>query len=452
MKKPYGKIMAGLAIGAIISLLAASYGGAADRELKRFNVGYLASTGHAMYFIAKEKGYFEQEGLDVQLFLFTNSGEGMNAITSGKLDAGTFGTAPPLLFISKGVDITIFGGQMSEGHGLVAKPEKAEQFKDLKNYKGKTIATVRLQTGDVVFRGGLHHAGIDWKKDVTIKELDSPGAVLEAVKKGSVDAGILWPPFLTLAEEQGLKVALRSGDVLPNHTCCRQVALTTKLKADEADYVKFERALIRAHAFYKAYPDETVEITSKYVKIDKGILKTFLMSRSPIRGIASSNGHGRRAPGYEVVSRQSNLFVEAAQTVSEARLRELLIAEIKRQNKPYGLYFQQVTGGYTTTGRQGLQAFSVIPVVLYRVYPDGRPDELVRGADVVGTPLASFAKILAASDRPEIFNGYCGAESGNVPVSAVSPAILVSEIEIQKKEKSQDRPPYLSAPAMGGPQ
>jgi predicted Zn-dependent protease len=186
--------------------------------------------------------------------------------------------------------------------------------------------------------------------------------------------------------------------------------------------------------------------------VDKGILKTFLMSRSPIRGIASSNGHGRRAPGFEVVSRQSNLFVEAAQTVSEARLRELLIAEIKRQNKPYGLYFQQVTGGYTTTGRQGLQAFTVIPVVLYRVYADGRPDELVRGADVVGTPLASFAKILAASDRPEVFNGYCGAESGSVPVSAVSPAILVSEIEIQKKEKSQDRPPYLSAPALGGPQ
>ena len=273
MKKLYGKVTASLAIGATIFLLTAGYGGAANRDLKKFNVGYLASTGHAMYFIAKEKGYFEQEGLDVELFLFTNSGEGMNAITSGKLDAGTFGTAPPLLFISKGVDITIFGGQMSEGHGLVAKPEKAEQFKDLKNYKGKTIATVRLQTGDVVFRGGLHNAGIDWKKDVTIKELDSPGAVLEAVKKGSVDAGILWPPFLTLAEQQGLKIAKLSGDILPSHTCCRQVTLTSKFKANEADYVKFVRALIRAHAFYKANPDETVDITSKYVKIDKAILK-----------------------------------------------------------------------------------------------------------------------------------------------------------------------------------
>jgi len=265
-------------VALLLSFAAAAPFSHAAQELKKFNVGYLLSTGHTMYFIAKEKGYFQQEGLDVQLFLFPNSGEGMNAIKSGKLDAGSFGTAPPLLFISKGAEVTIFGGQMSEGHGIVAKPEKVDQFRDLKNYAGKTIATVRLSTGDIVFRGGLHRAGLDWKKDVTIKELDSPGAVLEAVKKGSVDAGILWPPFLFLAEQQGLKVARRSGDVLPGHTCCRQVALTSKLKANEADYVKFARALIKAHAFYKTYPDETVDIAAKYVKIDKALLKKDLYS------------------------------------------------------------------------------------------------------------------------------------------------------------------------------
>jgi len=124
----------------------------------------------------------------------------------------------------------------------------------------------------------------------------------------------------------------------------------------------------------------------------------------------------------------------------------MLIDEIKRQNKPYGLFFADITGGFTTTTRSGLQAFKVIPLVVYRVYADGRPDELVRGADIVGTPLASFAKILATSNKTEVFNGYCGAESGNVPVSAVSPAILVSEIEIEKKAKSQDRPPLLPIP------
>ena len=184
--------------------------------------------------------------------------------------------------------------------------------------------------------------------------------------------------------------------------------------------------------------------------VEGGILKTFLLSRSPIAGFAQSNGHGRRQAGAEIVSRQSNLIVSSTNSVPDAQLRELLIAEIKKQGKPYGLYFESVTGGFTTTGRNGLQAFTVIPLVVYRVYPDGRPDELVRGADIVGTPLASFAKIAATGNQPQVFNGYCGAESGSVPVSAISPALLVTEIEVQKKNRSQERPPLLSRPPQSG--
>lgn len=193
------------------------------------------------------------------------------------------------------------------------------------------------------------------------------------------------------------------------------------------------------------YDDEGVKARTVPV-VEGGILKTFLLSRSPVKGFSRSNGHGRRQAGAEPVSRQSNLIVESSRQVSEQRLRQMLIEEIKRQNKPYGYYFQHVTGGFTTTRRAGVQAFKVLPLVVYRVYPDGRKDELVRGADIVGTPLASFGKILATGDRPEVFNGYCGAESGNVPVSAVSPSLLISEIEIEKKQKSQERPPLLPPP------
>lgn len=213
--------------------------------------------------------------------------------------------------------------------------------------------------------------------------------------------------------------------------------------------VTFDPTLKRAanedlNGWYE-YDDEGV--AAKPVKaVENGILKTFLMSRSPIEGFDHSNGHGRRQPGLEVVSRQSNLVVTSTKSYTDAQLREMLIAEIKKQNKPYGLYFADITGGYTTTGRAGLQAFKVMPVIVYRVFADGRPDQLIRGADIVGTPLASFNKILATSDKTEVFNGYCGAESGSVPVSALSPAILISEIEIEKKDQSQDLPPLLPPP------
>lgn len=194
------------------------------------------------------------------------------------------------------------------------------------------------------------------------------------------------------------------------------------------------------------YDDEGVKARPVTV-VDKGILRNFLMSRAPIAGFPESNGHGRREPGREIVPRQSNLIVESANKVTEAQLRQQLLDEIKKQGKPYGLYFDQVSSGFTMTSRRGLQAFAVVPIVVYRVYADGRPDELVRGADIVGTPLAAFSKIAATSDKTEIFNGYCGAESGSVPVSAVSPALLVSEVEIQKKERSQDTPPILGPPS-----
>jgi hypothetical protein len=91
----------------------------------------------------------------------------------------------------------------------------------------------------------------------------------------------------------------------------------------------------------------------------------------------------------------------------------------------------------------------VIPLLVSRVYQDGRPDEVVRGVDIVGTPLTSFSKIIMAAEDDDIFNGTCGAESGMVPVSAVSPSLLVTEIEVEKKEKGQERPPILPPPDAG---
>jgi hypothetical protein len=83
--------------------------------------------------------------------------------------------------------------------------------------------------------------------------------------------------------------------------------------------------------------------------------------------------------------------------------------------------------------------------MVYRVYPDGR-EELVRGVDLIGTPLTAFSKILAGDGETATFNGVCGAESGSVSVSASSPDVLVSQIEVQKKQKSQERLPILPAP------
>ena len=207
---------------------------------------------------------------------------------------------------------------------------------------------------------------------------------------------------------------------------------------------------------YYQFDDEGVQ-AQRVSLVEHGVLKNFEMSRSPLVGFQHSNGHGRRQLGATPVSRQGNLIVQSSKTVTNAQLRAKLIELIKAQGKSYGLLIDDIAGGFTFTGRGQPQAFQVLPLVVYKVFADGRPDELVRGVDIVGTPLAALTKIVATGDTPEVFNGYCGAESGSVPVSAASPAILTSELEVQKKESSTDRPPILPPPAhddvkAGGPQ
>jgi TldD protein len=197
---------------------------------------------------------------------------------------------------------------------------------------------------------------------------------------------------------------------------------------------------------YYEYDDEGVK-AHRVTLVDHGVLKDFEMSRSPLVGFPHSNGHGRRQLGASSVSRQGNLIVQSNKTVTNAQLRAQLIALIKEQHKPFGLLIDDIAGGFTFTGRGQPQAFQVLPLVVYKVFADGRPDQLVRGVDIVGTPLAALTKIVATGDTPEVFNGYCGAESGSVPVSAAAPAILTTELEVQKKESSSDRPPILPAPA-----
>jgi TldD protein len=197
--------------------------------------------------------------------------------------------------------------------------------------------------------------------------------------------------------------------------------------------------------FYQ-FDDEGVP-AQRVTLVDHGVLKNFEMSRSPLADFPHSNGHGRRQLGATPVSRQGNLIVESNKTVTNAELRVKLIELIKAQNKPFGLLIDDIAGGFTFTGRGQPQAFQVLPLVVYKVFADGRADQLVRGVDIVGTPLAALTKIVATGDTAEVFNGYCGAESGSVPVSAASPAILTSELEVQKKESSTDRPPILPAPA-----
>lgn len=210
---------------------------------------------------------------------------------------------------------------------------------------------------------------------------------------------------------------------------------------DDATLRSFNGEPLRG--FYE-YDDEGVKVRPVTL-VENGVLREFLMSSSPINGFSVSNGHGRRSEGRSPVARMGVTRLIAAKTVSYDELERLLLEEIKRQHKPYGYVIDDLSGGFTMTQTSFPQVFKLEPQYVYRLYPDGRK-EVVRGADMVGTPLVSFGKILAAADDDAVFNGTCGAESGWVPVSSIAPSVLLEALEIEKTEKGSQKPPILPAP------
>ncbi len=212
--------------------------------------------------------------------------------------------------------------------------------------------------------------------------------------------------------------------------------------ADDPTLTTFGKTWLSGNYQY----DDEGEKARRVELIQDGVLKTFLMSRLPIASFSASNGHGRAQTGRMPTGRQGNLIVTSTKSETEAELKKQLVEEAKKQGKPYGLYFEDISSGFAVTTRNSPQAFQVIPLVVWRVYVDGRPDELVRGVSIVGTPLAAMKRILATGDKSEVFNGECGAESGTVPVSAVAPAMLLSEMETQKQAQGTARPPILAIP------
>ncbi len=336
--------------------------------------------------------------------------------------------------------------------------------------EGSRVVTPHLQARLVVLAVTRADDGMDLFRDQTFEaetidglpsqaELESAirslGTSLEALRKAPVTEPFDGPAILSgrasavffhevlghrlegqrqRGDEEGQTFTKEIGkDILPSFLSV----------ADDPTRTTFGQTWLSGSYTY----DDEGQKAQRVELIQDGVLKTFLMSRLPIASFSESNGHGRAQTGRMPTGRQGNLIVSSTKTVPDAELRKQLIDEAKKQGKAYGLYFEDISSGFAVTTRSSPQAFQVIPLVVYRVYVDGRPDELVRGVSIVGTPLAAMKRILATGDKPEVFNGECGAESGTVPVSAVAPAMLVSEIETQRQPQGIERPPILPIPS-----
>lgn len=201
---------------------------------------------------------------------------------------------------------------------------------------------------------------------------------------------------------------------------------------------------IPLNGYYKYDDEGTLATGTQLVK--NGILTNFLSNRSPALVGGKSSGNARAIFGVKPMARMSNLQLTSSQSTPDSLLRTHLIAMAKEQGLPYALVIKDLSGGFTNTTRYMPQAFKLTPYYVVQVFVDGRPDRIARGLDLAGTPLVSLSKIKEVGTTTHVFNGFCGAESGWMPVSALSPGLLFDKLEFQKQELQSSRPPFLSAP------
>lgn len=252
-------------------------------EKTKFNLGHLNSTAHLLGFVAKEEGYFEEEGLDVTLTLFSSAAELSTGLESDKLDVAFIGSVPSITFQSKGHDLTIFGGAMTNGHGYVIKPQFVEGLDkwDVSILKGRNVASVKNSVQDAELQILLKDKGIEigeGEDKVNVVYFDSQKDAYNALQNDSIDAVSAYSPYTSLAESQGHKIVYRCSEepLLENQPCCRQVASTAALSQYPNSYKAFERALIKAYKFIQENQEQTIKDVKKYIDIEENLIKTEL--------------------------------------------------------------------------------------------------------------------------------------------------------------------------------
>ena len=274
MKRKIAVITAGLLAA---SSLLTGCGKKNDKGASQLNVGYLPSPGHLLYFVAQEEGYFKDEGLDINLVLFNENNSELTALESGKIDVGAFGSSELVTYLGDGHDITVFGGAMIAGHGLIVKEDLVEGVPEeewsLDLLKGKNIGVEGVDSGHIVYRAALKKLGLE--NDVEFKVFADGADAYNSLKNDDIDAAILYSPYRILAEDEGYVILSNSGKVegYEDHVCCRQAALSSTLEKEPDTYTAFLRALIRAYRFYQENPDKTIDDLAIYVDVDKDSLK-----------------------------------------------------------------------------------------------------------------------------------------------------------------------------------
>lgn len=284
-------------------------------SVEKVRIG-LVTTGAvrpALVVAANELGYYAEEGLDVEFIPLDDSAQGIAALGTGKLEIWPYAVTPSLSQIAQGNDLVIFAGTATEGSSMVkGKGNEDVDFRDYQNWVGKDIAYSPTSTTHPLILKLLKDNGVN-PDDINWVDISNEEQVLEALKKGSVDAGFLTEERLIVGQKSGLVEAFQLAEVLGNYVCCRQTANGTYFKEHRDTFKKIIRAQIRALRDYRDDTPKVVKAVSDYIDQDYEYVEHYIATPNPVATGAFAQYKNPVSPDplYNKVEELYNAQIEA---------------------------------------------------------------------------------------------------------------------------------------------
>jgi len=226
-------------------------------QLTKLNVGYSAISGDALpAWIAKDAGIFEKNGLDVQLVFFTGGTTAVMALVSADTPIAQLAGAAVVNSVMAGSDAAlVVGGVTSLNYYLMGRPE----IKTAEQLKGGTVAISRFgSSSDFIARYALQKVGLTPGKDVTIVQIGSTTARVDAALTGRVQATVVNPPASIIAQKRGMTVLadLPKLGLVYQHT---SVATTRKYIREHPEIVR-RYVKSQVDAVHRIYTDKEASL------------------------------------------------------------------------------------------------------------------------------------------------------------------------------------------------
>jgi NitT/TauT family transport system substrate-binding protein len=223
--------------------------------------------GYGPLWVASKMGFFDRQGLDVDLVVIRASDVGIQALAGGSLDIAGSAADAPIAAVEKGLDLVMIGGIIN---GLTQSIMAAKKFKSYDDLRGATFGAISLTSGvTFALRQVLKVKGLEYPRDYKLLVIGGSPQTFAALTTGQIDAAALSLPLNYAAEEQGFNEIGRFVDVIPNYQLASLSVKRSWADKNRPLLVRFMRSMVQTYRWIYQSKEPSVDFLAQEMKLKR---------------------------------------------------------------------------------------------------------------------------------------------------------------------------------------